>query len=100
MNVFELTSPGLATVFFHDLLHDGQRLEPGCPPKWIFRTDVIYERDAGTGPQREEMTEAQHAARRLYSEAEGLEAEDPAGAAKLYRRAFRADPSPEAEKFY
>jgi hypothetical protein len=91
--------PGLATVFFHDLLHDGERLEKGCPPKWIYRTDVIYQRDEGTGPHVAGMTEAQHTARRLYAEAEALEVEDPMGAAKLYRRAFKADASLEAEKF-
>jgi len=91
--------PGLATVFFHDLLHDGERLENGCPPKWIFRTDVIYQRDAGTGPDMTELSEAQHEARRLYGEAEAREAEDPLEAAKLYRRAFQADPLLEAVVF-
>ena len=88
--------PGLATVFFHDLLHDGEPLAEGCPQKWIFRTDVIYQRDRGTGPALQELSAAQEEARKVYAEAEGLEAEDALIAAKLYRRAFKLDPSLEA----
>lgn len=83
---------GMATVFFHDLLHDGEELVEGCPHKWIFRTDVIFERLPGTGSQRE-FSDQQQRARQMLAEAERLEAEDPQRAMQLYRGAFKLDPA-------
>ena len=49
----------MAVVFFQDLLHDGEPLRNGSPPKWIYRTDVIYERVEGSGGPQAQHTEAQ-----------------------------------------
>jgi len=37
---------GCAVVFFHGLMHDGEQLALGAPPKWLFRSEVMYRREA------------------------------------------------------
>lgn len=44
----EADKAGKSVLFLHDLMHDGEPLKEGSPPKWLFRTDVVFERDAET----------------------------------------------------
>jgi len=37
--------PGMAVAFFHGLVHDGEQLTELAPPKWLFRSNIIYARD-------------------------------------------------------
>lgn len=81
--------PGLCLLFFQPgLLHEGEDLLKGS--KHILRTDVMFRRDAGSGPQR---TPQEQEAWDLACEAT---AEEAAGhcdrACQLYRRAFKLDP--------
>lgn len=81
---------GTASIFFHDLMHDGEPLKEGSPPKWIFRTEVMYERDPTTAPQ---LSQAQKEAREYLSRAEVAETNgDIAGATKFYKMAYKLDP--------
>ena len=59
-----------------------------CEPQLIWKAVAVR-----IAQDMRELSEAQHEARRLYAEAEAREAEDPLEAAKLYRRAFKVDPS-------
>ena len=80
---------GKAVVFFHDLLHDGEPLKEGSPPKWLFRTEVLFERDPSTATQ---LTSDEQEARKLLKEAEEKEERGHFDeATKLYRRAYRLD---------
>lgn len=87
----EADKKGKAVVFFHDLMHDGEPLKEGSPPKWLFRTDVMFERDPATAPQRSpEQIEARH----ILKQAEQAENDgDIPGAIRLYNRAYHLDPS-------
>ena len=38
---------GSAVVFYHGIMHDGEPLAPGAPPKWIFRFDIMFKREGG-----------------------------------------------------
>ena len=42
--------PGQAAVFHHGLMHDSEPLAEGCPPKWIWRTEIMYRRDPESAP--------------------------------------------------
>lgn len=87
----ESDSAGRAVVFFHGLMHDGEPLAEGSPPKWIFRALVYYKRDPQSAPQ---MTLEEKEARRLFKEAVAAEeGGDISGAIKLYSKAFKLDPS-------
>ena len=87
----EADKAGKAVAFFHGLMHDGEPLKEGSPPKWIFRTEVMYQRDAQTAPQ---LTTEQLEARRLLQQAETAETEgNILGAIRLYRLAYRLDPT-------
>ena len=87
----EADRAGKAVVFFHDLMHDGEPVEEGFPPKWIFRTEVLFERDPATAPRR---TDREREARLHLRRAEDTEADGRFGAAAaLYTRAYRLDPS-------
>lgn len=81
--------PGLCLLFFQPgLLHEGEDLMEGS--KHILRTDVMFRRDAGTGPQR---TPQEEEAWKLVQEAQAAEAASECDrACQLYRRAFKMDP--------
>eukprot|EP00978_Attheya_sp_CCMP212_P032946 scaffold130700_cov68-Attheya_sp.AAC.1 len=87
----EANKAGKAVVFFQDLLHDGEPLKEGSPPKWLFRTDVIYERDPETVPK---LTSDQLDARELLKQAEEAEVKGCIPKATLlYRKgAYKLDP--------
>lgn len=77
---------GTAAVFYHGLMHDSEPLATGSPPKWIFRTEVMYERDYESAPMLAPETET---ARRIERSAERVEREEPMRAMQLYRVAQR-----------
>ena len=86
----EADKAGKAVVFFHDLMHDGEPLLDGSPPKWLFRTEIMFERDVETAPS---LSDDQHQARELLRQAEQAEkAGEITEAMKLYSRAYRLDP--------
>jgi hypothetical protein len=86
----EADKAGKAVVFFHDLLHDGEPLKEGSPPKWLFRTEVMYERDPETAPK---LTCDQLDARELLKQAEEAEVKGCIPEATLlYRKAYKLDP--------
>ncbi len=85
---------GKAVVFFHDLMHDGEPLKDGSPPKWLFRTEVMFERDPSTAPQ---LTADEQEARKFLKKAE--ESEESGNlkeAMKFYKIAYRLDNSLES----
>lgn len=85
----EADKAGKAVVFLHDLMHDGEPLKDGSPPKWIFRTKIIYERDPETAPQ---LTQDQKQAREYIAKAEAAESDgDIVKAMNFYKRAYRLD---------
>mmetsp|Transcript_9484 Transcript_9484/g.13947 ORF Transcript_9484/g.13947 Transcript_9484/m.13947 type:complete len:274 (-) Transcript_9484:232-1053(-) len=87
----EADKAGKAVVFFHDLLHDGEPLKQGSPPKWVFRTEIMYERDVETAPK---LSSDQLQARQYLQKAEA--AEDKANfleATNFYKLAYRLDRS-------
>jgi len=87
----EADKAGKAVVFFHDLMHDGEPLKDGSPPKWLFRTEVMYERDPDSAPK---LSSVQVEARELLKEAEKAEMScDIPEATRLYRKAYRLDPT-------
>lgn len=91
----EAERAGTASVFFHDLMHDGEPLKRGSPPKWLFRTEVMYERDPTTAPTIEPK---QMEARRLLAMAEEAESNgEISKAISLYNRAYKLDPRLEAQ---
>jgi hypothetical protein len=87
----EAEKAGTASVFFHDLMHDGEPLKEGSPPKWLFRTEVMYRRDPDSVPQ---MTKDERDARNFLQQAELAENNgDIKEATKFYKKAYRLDPS-------
>ena len=74
---------GCAVVFYHGLMHDGEPLREGAPPKWIFRFDIMFRRE-GPAPSPLALT-----ARRLETEADGLEREQPMLSMELSRLALK-----------
>ena len=87
----EAEKAGTASVFFHDLMHDGEPLKEGSPPKWLFRTEVMYQRDPDSVPQ---MTKDERDARNFLQQAELAENNgDIKEATKFYKKAYRLDPS-------
>lgn len=90
----EAEQAGSASVFFHDLMHDGEPLKDGSPPKWLFRTEIMYERDSGSAP---ELTPGKHEARKVLCKAEDAEIEgDIRKAIALYNKAYKLDPALES----
>jgi len=80
--------PGMALVFNHMILHEGERVQSGL--KYIMRSDILYERVEGT---QRVVTPQEEEALRLYQEAETLECDGrQMEAAALYRKAFRLCP--------
>lgn len=87
----EADCAGKAIVFRHGLMHDGELLKQGSPPKWLFRTEIMFERDEASAPQ---LSADQREARLLVQQAETAETRgDIADAIKLYSGAYRLDPS-------
>lgn len=87
----EADKAGKAVIFFHGLMHDGEPLLEGSPAKWLFRTEVMYQRDPGSTPK---LTAQQKEARILVKAAEiAEEGGDIPKAMSLYSRAYRLDPS-------
>lgn len=85
---------GAGLIFSHHLLHQGGVVGPG-QPKWILRSDVLYEREAGTGAP---LSERQQRAQALLGEAIRAElAGRMAEACDKYRAAFRLWPELEAQ---
>jgi hypothetical protein len=86
----EANKAGKAVVFFHDLMHDdGEPLKEGSPPKWMFRTEIMFERDPKTAPQ---MTSQQREAREFLRKAETAEMQgNIPEAITLYKKAYRLD---------
>ena len=82
---------GRAIVFNHRVMHEGQVLEPHARPKYILRTDVMFERVEGSqAPVSPRSARARDAfARAGIAEAGG----DMAEATRLYAIAFKLDPS-------
>jgi len=80
---------GMCLLFFQPgLLHEGEDVKEGS--KHILRTDVMFRRDPGTGPQR---TPQEEHAWKLLQEAQAAEASNECDkACQLYRRAFKLDP--------
>lgn len=70
---------GAAVVFFHGLMHDGEPLAVGAPPKWLFRTEVMYRRDASS------IAAEDVEARRLDVMAESIERVNAMAAMELNR---------------
>jgi len=86
----EADKAGKAVLFFHDLMHDGEQLKEGSPPKWLFRTEVIFERDPETAPKK---SQKQIEARKFLLEAEKAEEDGKIPEAiQLYKKAYRLDP--------
>ena len=82
---------GSASVFFHDLVHDGKSLKVGSPPKWLFRTEIMYRRDPDSSPK---LSEEQQDARKYAIEAELAENSGEIDRAMmLYKKAYILDPS-------
>jgi len=81
--------PGMCLLFFQPgLLHEGEDVAQGS--KHILRTDVMFRREPGTGPQR---TPQEEEAWKLVQEAQAAEAAHECDrACQLYRRAFKLDP--------
>jgi len=87
----EADRAGKAVVFFHDLMHDGEPLKDGSPPKWLFRTEVMYERDPSSAPR---LSAERVEAREVLKEAERAECDcNILEATRLYRKAYRLDPT-------
>eukprot|EP00048_Salpingoeca_helianthica_P017702 m.238633 g.238633 ORF g.238633 m.238633 type:complete len:328 (-) comp21900_c0_seq1:19-1002(-) len=84
---------GLALIFSHHVLHQGDALGPGNP-KWLLRSDILYHRVPGTAAVK---SEPQQRAEALLAEACALESAGKADQAwRLYAAAFRL--WPELEK--
>jgi hypothetical protein len=84
--------PGMALVFNHMILHEGERVQNG--QKYIMRSDVMYRRVEGTGRQ---LSPKEVEGVLLYQKAELLEADGKAlEAAECYRKAFKLCPQLEA----
>jgi len=87
----EADKAGKAVIFFHDHMHDGEPLKEGSPPKWLFRSEVMFERDPDTAPK---LSKEQMEAREYLEKAEAAETTGQISEAiKLYNRAYRLDPS-------
>jgi len=77
---------GAAVVFFHGLMHDGQPLSAGAPPKWLFRTEVMYQRDTR---EVEAIAPEDVEARRLDVLAESIERTNATVACELNKLTLR-----------
>ncbi|CAJ1936489.1 unnamed protein product [Cylindrotheca closterium] len=93
----EAEQAGTASVFFHDLMHDGEPLKTGSPPKWLFRTEIMYQRDPKSAPT---LTKTEVEARQFLGLAEESESNGEINKAiLLYNRAYRLDPRLEDQQY-
>lgn len=79
-------APGDAAVFYHGLMHDSEPLAQGAPPKWIWRTEVMYKRDEATAPTSDPTMEL---VRSIERAAEKIERDDAMRSMQLYQLAQR-----------
>lgn len=87
----EADHAGKAVIFFHNLLHDGEPLNEGSSPKWVYRSLIYYKRDPESAPK---LTTTEVHARKLIKEAEEAEQSGLIDKAiSLYKAAYRLDPS-------
>lgn len=92
----EADKAGKGVLFFHDLMHDGEPLKEGSPYKWLFHTQVIYERDPETAPK---FSKEHKEARDFLKKAEAAEEEgNIVEAIHLYKRAYRLDNTLDSSK--
>mmetsp|Transcript_31863 Transcript_31863/g.83306 ORF Transcript_31863/g.83306 Transcript_31863/m.83306 type:complete len:335 (+) Transcript_31863:68-1072(+) len=75
-------APGMAAVFFHKLMHDSEPLSENAPPKWIWRTEVMFMRDPATARKLNPKDEL---ARLIERSAERIERSEPMAAVQLYQ---------------
>ena len=47
----EADRSGKAVVFLQDIMNDSEPLKDKSPPKWLFKTEVIYEWDPESAPK-------------------------------------------------
>ena len=86
----EAEQAGTASIFFHDLMHDGEPLKQDSTPKWLFRTEIMYERDPQSAPK---ATPTEVEARQFLVLAEEAESKGEINKAiSLYTRVYRLDP--------
>lgn len=81
------TKVGRALCFFHNILHEGCAVDPGCE-KYIIRSDLMYDRTPAIccSPKDVEAFE-------LYQEADELAAQGKVEASmKLYQRCVKMSP--------
>lgn len=89
LHTVEADKAGKAVVFLHNLMHDGEPLKEGSPPKWLFRSEVMFERDPDTAPK---LSSQEVEARRYLKMAEDAESKgDISGATSFYKKAYRLD---------
>mmetsp|Transcript_17506 Transcript_17506/g.26780 ORF Transcript_17506/g.26780 Transcript_17506/m.26780 type:complete len:272 (+) Transcript_17506:50-865(+) len=82
---------GKAVLFHHGLLHEGGVILGEKNPKWLLLTQVLYRRDESTAPL---LSQDQKLARELLEQAEQAEVQSEFGLAmRLYKQAYRLDPS-------
>ena len=77
---------GGAATFYHGLMHDSEPLLEGAPPKWIWRTEVVYQRDPSSCPQIDRATEL---ARIIDRAAEKIERVDAMASMQIYQLSQR-----------
>ena len=79
-------APGHAAIFYHGLMHDSEPLREGAPPKWIWRTEVLFERDPASAPASDPITDLVCEIERA---AERIEREDAMRSMQIYQLAQR-----------
>ena len=88
--------PGLAVIFNHKLMHEGEALEDSVdnPKKFFMRSEIMFRNEQPTGKP---LTENDEKALKLIQEADHLEFSGKAlEAAKYWMRAFKLSPALEA----
>jgi hypothetical protein len=77
---------GVAATFFHGLMHDSEPLLEGAPPKWIWRSEVMYRRDPASAPQLDRGAELARAIDRV---AEKMERTDAMQSMRMFKLSQR-----------
>lgn len=87
-NILEsvVPEPGLALVFMHPHLHEGERLKSGL--KYIMRSDIMYKREGAP----KELSATEEEALKLFHQAQEMEHIDAMKAMEMYRKAFKLSP--------
>ena len=91
-DILESVQPeeGSCLIFWHPLLHEGQKLEPDSASKFILRSDIMFERDVDTAPEM--TTEQREAIEHLKRAGAFEEAGDMDSALREYQQVQRKDP--------